>query len=45
MTFKTPRGELKQPAAVSSFFKEEKCEVGELLTVRVGGRDHFIFHE
>lgn len=36
MTFKTPRGELKQPAAIGSLFKEEKCEVGELLTVQVG---------
>lgn len=36
MAFETPRGELKQPAAISSLFKEEKREVGELLDVQVG---------
>lgn len=34
VTFKTARGELKQPPAVSSLFREEKCEAGELLSVQ-----------
>lgn len=35
MTLKTPRGELKQVAAVGNL-KEEKCQVGGLHTVQVG---------